>query len=65
LAAAFVVMQRGQLSIEWFAAVALIGMALLWGVGRWYVAVAGAARALARKSRARSAPARRNWSAAG
>lgn len=54
LAAAFVVMQRGQLSIEWFAAVALVGMALLFGVGRWYVAV-GAARALARKSRARAA----------
>lgn len=54
LAAAFVVMQRGQLSIEWFAAVALAGMALLWGVGRWYVAV-GAARAHARKSRARAA----------
>ncbi|RYI18946.1 MAG: MFS transporter, partial [Acetobacteraceae bacterium] len=54
LAAAFVVMQRGQLSIEWFAAVALAGMALLWGVGRWYVAV-GAARALARKSRAHAA----------
>jgi len=53
LAAAFVVMQRGQLSIEWFAGVALVGMALLWGVGRWYVAV-GAARALARKSRART-----------
>jgi FSR family fosmidomycin resistance protein-like MFS transporter len=56
LAAAFVVMQRGQVSIEWFAAVALVGMALLWGVGRWYVAV-GAARALARKSRARAAEA--------
>lgn len=54
LAAAFVVMQRGQQSIEWFAAVALAGMALLWGVGRWYVAV-GAARAKARKSRARAA----------
>lgn len=54
LAAAFVVMQRGQLSIEWFAAVAVAGMALLWGVGRWYVAV-GAGRALARKSRAREA----------
>lgn len=56
LAAAFVVMQRGQLSIEWFAAAALVGMALLWGVGRWYVAV-GAARAHARKSRARAAQA--------
>jgi FSR family fosmidomycin resistance protein-like MFS transporter len=54
LAAAFVVMQRGQLSIEWFAALALAGMALLWGVGRWYVAV-GAARAHARKSRAHAA----------
>ena len=54
LAAAFVVMQRGQLSIQWFAAVALAGMVLLWAVGRWYVAV-GAARALARKSRARAA----------
>ncbi len=53
LAAAFVVMQRGQVSIEWFAAVAIAGMALLWGVGRWYTAV-GAGRALARKSRARS-----------
>lgn len=54
LAAAFVVMQRGQVSIEWFAAVAIAGMALLWGVGRWYTAV-GAGRALARKSRARAA----------
>jgi MFS transporter, FSR family, fosmidomycin resistance protein len=54
LAAAFVVMERGQVSIEWFAAVAIAGMVLLWGVGRWYVAV-GAARALARKSRARTA----------
>ncbi|MES2665566.1 MAG: MFS transporter [Pseudomonadota bacterium] len=53
LAAAFVVMQRGQVSIEWFAAVAIAGMVLLWGVGRWYKAV-GAGRALARRSRARS-----------
>lgn len=54
LAAAFVVMERGQLSIEWFAGVAIAGMVLLWGVGRWYTAV-GAARALARRSRARAA----------
>lgn len=54
LAAAFVVMERGQISIEWFAAVAIAGMALLWGVGRWYAAV-GAARALARHARARAA----------
>lgn len=53
LAAAFVVMQRGQVSIEWFAGVAIAGMVLLWGVGRWYKAV-GAGRALARRSRARS-----------
>lgn len=56
LAAAFVVMERGQVSIEWFAAVAIAGMALLWAVGRWYVAV-GAARAIARKSRAKAAEA--------
>jgi MFS transporter, FSR family, fosmidomycin resistance protein len=56
LAAAFVVLKRGQTSIEWFAAVALAGMLVLYAVGRWYVA-AGAARALARKARARiSAP---------
>jgi FSR family fosmidomycin resistance protein-like MFS transporter len=54
LAAAFVVMQRGQVSIEWFAGVAMVGMVLLWVVGRWYTAV-GAARALARRSRARAA----------
>lgn len=54
LAAAFVVMERGQVSIEWFAAVAIAGMVLLSGVGRWYTGV-GAARALARKFRARSA----------
>ncbi len=53
LAAAFVVMQRGQVSIEWFAGVAIAGMTLLWGVGRWYKSV-GAGRALARKSRARA-----------
>lgn len=56
LAAAFVVMERGQVSIEWFAGVAMLGMVLLWLVGRWYNAV-GAGRALARRSRARSAAA--------
>ncbi|MFN3970075.1 MAG: MFS transporter [Gemmobacter sp.] len=53
LAAAFVVLDRGQVSIEWFAVVALVGMALLWAVGRWYVAV-GAGRAVARRARARA-----------
>ena len=54
LAAAFVVMKRGQVAIEWFAIVAMVGMVLLWAVGRWFVAV-GAARAVARKTRVRSA----------
>ena len=54
LAAAFVVMQRGQVSITWFAGVAMVGIVLLWGVGRWYVAT-GAERALARSRKARSA----------
>ena len=36
LLAALVVVPYGQGSISWFAAVALIGMALLFGVGRWY-----------------------------
>ncbi|MFZ1469790.1 MAG: MFS transporter [Paracoccaceae bacterium] len=52
LAAAFIVLQRGQTSIEWFAAVALAGMLVLYAVGRWYI-TAGAARALARKARTR------------
>ena len=54
LAAAFIVFQQGQASIGWFAAVALIGMVLLFLVGRWYISV-GAGRAAARKSRARNA----------
>lgn len=51
LAAAFIVLERGQTSIEWFAAVALAGMALLFFIGRWY-AGAGATRAAHRKARA-------------
>lgn len=51
LAAAFIVLQKGQVSIEWFAAVALAAMALLFFVGRWYQAV-GASRAANRKARA-------------
>ena len=54
LAAAWIVLERGQISIEWFAGVAMAGMVLLTLVGRWYVTT-GAARALARKSRARAA----------
>ncbi len=53
LAAAFIVIQQGQTSIEWFAAAALLGMALLYGVGRWY-AEAGMIRLSARRARARA-----------
>ena len=56
LAAAFIVLKRGQVSIEWFAVVALAGMALLFAIGRWYQAV-GVSRAASRKARAaKSAP---------
>ena len=54
LAAAWIVLERGQIAIEWFAGVAMLGMVLLAVVGRWYVQV-GAGRALARKARARAA----------
>ena len=53
LAAAWIVLERGQISIEWFAGVAMAGMVVLTFVGRWYVTT-GAGRALARKSRARA-----------
>lgn len=36
LLAAFIVVPFGQTSVEWVAGVALIGMAVLWLVGRWY-----------------------------
>lgn len=55
LAALFIVLERGQISIEWFALVALVGMLVLFAVGRWYVAV-GSHRAAARKSRAQTSP---------
>lgn len=54
LAAAFVVMAQGQLSIQLFAGVALAGMILLAAVGRWYTQV-GAGRLVARKSRLKTA----------
>ena len=54
LAAAWIVLQRGQISIEWFAGIAMVGMILLALVGRWFVTV-GSVRALARKARARAA----------
>jgi MFS transporter, FSR family, fosmidomycin resistance protein len=50
LAAALIVLPRGQVSVEWFAGVALLGMVLLALVGRWY-AGEGAVRMVARKKR--------------
>lgn len=35
LAAAFVVVPHGQPSLAWFAAIALLAMAILWKVGEW------------------------------
>lgn len=36
LVAAFVVLPLGQGSVGWFSLVALLGIAILWRVGRWY-----------------------------
>jgi len=38
LLAAFIVLPFGRSSVAWFAAVALIGITLLWRVGRWHAA---------------------------
>lgn len=38
LFAAVVVLRYGQPSVAWFALAAVVGMTLLFGVGRWYVA---------------------------
>ncbi len=49
LLAAFIIVPKGQGSVAWFSLAALVAMAILWQVGRWY-----AARRLATKKR--SAP---------
>lgn len=36
LLAAFIVVPRGQGSVAWFSAAALLGMIILWQVGKWY-----------------------------
>lgn len=36
LLAAFIVVPRGQASVAWFTLAALLGMAILWRLGRWY-----------------------------
>ncbi|HEX4259866.1 MAG TPA: MFS transporter [Acetobacteraceae bacterium] len=46
LLAAFIVLPHGQGSIAWFSAAALLAIAVLFGVGRWY---AGRTRAGARR----------------
>jgi FSR family fosmidomycin resistance protein-like MFS transporter len=52
LLAAFIVVPFGQISVQWFALVALAGMAVLFGVGRWY-ASEGRARMTAARNRPR------------
>ena len=49
LAAAFIIVPHGQGSVAWFAVLALLGMAILFGVGRWYSATV-ASRRLAKKA---------------
>ncbi len=47
LVAAFIVLPRGQSAVVWFSAAALLGIAILWKVGRWYAgrrAAAGPSR---------------------
>jgi MFS transporter, FSR family, fosmidomycin resistance protein len=51
LAAALIVVPFGQISLEWFGIVAMIGMVVLWMVGRWY-AVEGLVRMKAARARA-------------
>ncbi len=44
LLAAFIIVPNGQASIAWFALVALAGILVLTGIGRWYAAHLGAVR---------------------
>jgi MFS transporter, FSR family, fosmidomycin resistance protein len=55
LAAALIVVPFGQISLEWFGAVALVGMGVLFVVGRWY-AVEGLQRMHAARARAAQNP---------
>lgn len=36
LAAALIVLQNGQWSVSWFSLAALLGMVIMWFIGRWY-----------------------------
>ena len=51
LLAAFIVVPFGQISVEWFAGVALVGIGVLWAISRWY-ASEGQTRLRAAKVRA-------------
>lgn len=39
LLAAFIILPRGQISISWFSLLTLVGIVVLFNVGRWYKAV--------------------------
>lgn len=58
LLAAFVVVPRGQQSIQWFSVGALIGMIILWRVGNWYSAAIPAQRAARRDAESEALPRR-------
>jgi len=59
LAAAYIVMPRGQLHVLWFTAVALVGIVVLQRVGSWYRAHLSLARKQPAKSAVRSTLPRR------
>ncbi len=52
LLAAFIVVPAGQRAIVWFSAVALLGMLVLFQVGRWYAARRAAGAGVAKKGAA-------------
>jgi FSR family fosmidomycin resistance protein-like MFS transporter len=54
LVAAFVVVPRGRSSVAWFSLAALLGILVLWNVGRWYRGQQGAAGAMPRAGHAES-----------
>jgi len=61
LVAAFVVLPRGQRSVAWFSAAALLAILVLWKIGAWYRrhrARVAAIRASAAQSHSRLPPAR-------
>jgi FSR family fosmidomycin resistance protein-like MFS transporter len=57
LLAAFIVVPRGQSSIVWFSAAALVAMTVLFQVGHWYRARRAAGQVPSRKSKAHAATA--------